>query len=366
MKSVVKIFCSILIFIFCSKNILNAQLKKVDSKTLEVNYTQTVHLVFDTPLKYYNSVSDFVVCDSPKETPHILRIKANQESFDKETTVSVAGDNGKFYSFKVKYKEQLSKTFYTFSNESFSKVDTIYISDISQTHIVFPNRIVYIDYGDESVKATKAENIENILRVQATDKFKAITNVSIATDKGNFYTYNLLYKQNPQITLYSIQGKEQSVILSDSKINSREKEDLLQKIEEKKPSIFYLAKKKNGILFKITNIVSYKNVLVFVISITNKTSIPFDIDYARYSICDKKVGKLTASQDLEKETLFLKGFSKHIGAQKKLKYIVAIEKFSIADDKVFKIEINEKGGGRHILFKLDNAELDKCERIIIE
>ena len=122
--------------------------------------------------------------------------------------------------------------------------------------------------------------------------------------------------------------------------------------------------KRAGMVFTIKNIAIYKDALLFVVSIDNKTNIPYDIDYIRYSITDAKVGKLTASQDEEKTPMFGSNHTtKRIDAKSSLNYIVAFDKFSLADNKVFRIEINETGGGRHILFDIENNDLEGCEQL---
>ncbi|WP_025843607.1 conjugative transposon protein TraN [Porphyromonas gingivicanis] len=345
--------------------VCEAQLQKVQSIPIAVNYSQTVHLVFPVAVKYYESVSDFVVCESPSEALNILRIKANTEDFRERSNVSVATEDGLFYTFDVSYKKNLERTFYKFPKSTMPEkaIVTLEVSDASQTHIVFPKKIVYIDWGDEVVEGRRAENTENILRLQAIKKFEGKTNVSLTTEDGTFYTYNLVYKSEPEILLYRLEGVQQ-VILTDNRINSREKSDVIKQLKERKQKFYNLGMKRLGMVFTIKNIAIYKDALLFVVSINNKTNIPYDIDYIRYSITDKKVGKLTASQDEEKKEMF--GYNhttRRIEAKNTLNYIVAFDKFSLSDDKIFRIEINEKGGGRHIVFDIENVDIEECEQL---
>lgn len=253
--------------------VCSAQLQQVQSIPIFVNYSQTVHLVFPVSVKYYESVSDFVACESPAEAPNIVRIKAN------------------------------------------------------------------------------------------TENFKEHSNVSVATEDGAFYTYNLVYNSKPTTLLYRLQG-DQQVILTDNRINSREKGDVVKQLKERKQKLYNLGLKKSGMIFTVKNIAIYKDALCFVISLANKTNIPYDIDYIRYSITDKKIGKLTASQEEEKSPMFGNNHTtKRIDANSTLNYIVAFDKFSLADDKVFRIEINETGGGRHIVFDVENKDLEECEQL---
>ena len=43
--------------------------------------------------------------------------------------------------------------------------------------------------------------------------------------------------------------------------------------------------------------------------------------------------------------------------------MIAFDKFTIPDEKVFRIEINEKNGGRHVLFDLENSDIVNVEDI---
>lgn len=360
LQKVITAICTMVITV----SVCSAQLQKVQSIPISVNYSQTVHLVFPVSVKYYESVSDFVVCEAPPEAPNIVRIKANTENFKGHSNVSVATEDGAFYTFDVSYQKNLPRTvYYPKKDQPDRKILSLEVSDASQTHIVFPKKIVYIDWGDEVVEGRRAENTENILRIQATKKFDGTTNISVTTDDGTFYTYNLIYNSHPTTLLYRLQG-EQQVILTDDRINSREKSDVIKQLKERKQELYNLGMKRAGMVFTIKNIAIYKDALCFVISLDNKTNIPYDIDYMRYCITDKKIGKLTASQEEEKSPMFGNNHTiKRIEAKSSLNYIIAFDKFSLADDKVFRIEINEMGGGRHIVFDVENNDLEECEQL---
>lgn len=139
-------------------------------------------------MKYNQAVTDFVAVDNPESVPNILRIKANRKSFSKQTTVSVATEGGFFYSFNVTYADSLEHTNYFLPDMSSIRPDTIYLNEVSQTHLIAPEKVIYIDYGDTCIQVSKAENTENIVRmIAATGKVKEFprqTNVSLATEGG--------------------------------------------------------------------------------------------------------------------------------------------------------------------------------------
>lgn len=347
------------------------QIRKVESLPATVNYSKTIHLIFPATIKYKKSVTDFVAVDNPEAVPNILRIKANQQSFNKETTVSVATADGLFYSFNVTYADTLKHTNYFLPGMTSIKEDTIYINEVSQTHLIAPDKIVYIDYGDIFINVSKAEGTENIIRLIATSAdvkgFPKQTNVSFATADGKFYTYNVDYKQNPDAFVFEVGEKtdttKANVILSDNVIPASERDKILQKIFQAKRHLYNKGIIKNSITFSVNNIHIHNDLLFFTFQTNNNSRIPYDIDYIRYFIVDKKTAKLTASQENDQTPLFTHNYTPRIEGKKVMKYIAAFNKFTIPDDKVFRIELNEKNGGRHIIFDLENSDIVNVEGI---
>lgn len=342
-----------------------AQLRPVESREISVNYSKTIHLIFPTDIKYYKSVTDFVVVDNPENVKKILRIKANRDSFKRATTVSVATEGGFFYSFNVSFSDSLKQTNYFLPEMTSINPDTIFINEMSQTHLIAPDKIIYVDYGDTCINVSKAENTENIIRMIATTNtlkgFPRQTNVSLATAEGKFYTYNIDYMEEPQIFVFEIGEKKPdktaNVILTDNIIPASERDKVIERVYHAKRGIFNMGIIRNKIVFSVHNINIYNNLLLFTFQIENKTKVPYDIDYIRYFIVDKKTAKLTATQEVDQIPLFTEYYTPRVEGKGTMKYVVALDKFTIPDDKYFRVEINEKNGGRHIVFDLENKDV---------
>ena len=67
------------------------------------------------------------------------------------------------------------------------------------THLIFPASIRYVDLGSENLVADKVKDAENVLRVKAakTD-FTDSTNLSVITQDGGFYSFEVSYHTTPQ------------------------------------------------------------------------------------------------------------------------------------------------------------------------
>ena len=74
----------------------------------------------------------------------------------------------------------------------------IEITTNKTTHIIFPSKVVYVDVGNLSVIVDKADNIENIIRVKATDIFTEETTITVIDDTGGYYSFLITFNLNPQ------------------------------------------------------------------------------------------------------------------------------------------------------------------------
>ena len=65
-------------------------------------------------------------------------------------------------------------------------------------HVIFPAAVRYVDLGSPNLIAGKADGAENVIRVKATVRdFRAETNMSVITEDGSFYTFNVRYAAEP-------------------------------------------------------------------------------------------------------------------------------------------------------------------------
>lgn len=66
------------------------------------------------------------------------------------------------------------------------------------THIIFPAEITYVDLGNENLVAGLADGAKNVLRVKSAFKsFKTETNLSVITEDGSYYVFNVKFAKEP-------------------------------------------------------------------------------------------------------------------------------------------------------------------------
>lgn len=101
----------------------------------------------------------------------------------------------------------------------------------------------------------------------------------------------------------------------------------------------------------------HKDLIFFHVSLTNNSNVPFDVDFVRFKIVDKKIAKRTAQQETYIEPVRTLNALTRIEGKSTGRIVYAFPKIVIPDDKLLEVEIYEKGGGRHQRFYIENSDL---------
>lgn len=350
-----------ILFVLLSLSITtNGQVSNLSVKEISVSYEKTTHLIFPTDIKYYSGVEELIILQQP--ISNILSIKANANAFGK-TNLNVATADGKFYAYDVIYTPDNHKTSYFINMDSVGTETQAQVNLSNLLHIVLPNPVKYIDYGSDWIEARPIDNIQNIVRVETMDLSDLATNISVVDDKNIFYSFDVSYNENANNFNLIIGKPRQTALLAKEDLTDNSKEVILEKLKGHGRNIKNLGEKKNSILFTIHNIFVADNKLIFRFNFKNTSHVKYDIDYIKFYIIDKKQTKESAEQEIEYKPLFLDNFKQTISGKEDNTYSVCFEKFTIPDKKNFVIEINEKDGGRHINYKIDNRAIENAQEL---
>ena len=112
----------------------------------------------------------------------------------------------------------------------------------------------------------------------------------------------------------------------------------------------------NDIVFRVTGLFIKNNTYYIKVKIQNYSNINYDIDFNKFYIQDEKTLKQTTSQEYEIVPIFKSEKNKEtILANSAIENVFAFDKFTLSQNKVLKIMLNEKGGGRHLGIVLDGG-----------
>ena len=248
------------------------------------------------------------------------------------------------------------------------------------SHVIFPAAIAYVDLGSANIIAGKADGAENVIRVKAAKRdFKGETNMSVITEDGAYYSFNVKYACEPRILNVEMAdfihdgeavnrpNNSMNIYLKELGNDSPMLVRLIMKSiwNENKRRVKHIGSKSFGIQFLLKGIYTHNGLLYFHIEVKNSSNVLFDVDYIIWKIVDKKVAKRTAIQEQVIQPLRTQNFVMNIKGKSSERTVWTMEKFTIPDDKRLVVELAEKNGGRHQTFIIENTDLVRA-RVISE
>ena len=239
-------------------------------------------------------------------------------------------------------------------------------------HILFPASVRYVDLGSPNLIAGKADGAENVIRVKATVKnFQNETNMSVITEDGSFYTFNVEYADEPLLLNVEMcdfihdgesvnrPNNAQEIYLKELGSESPMLVHLIMKSvhKEDKRIVKHIGSKRFGIQYVLKGIYVHNDLLYLHTEIKNSSNVPFDVDYISFKVVDKKVAKRTAIQEQVLFPVRAFNYAVRVAGKQSERTVFCLPKFTIPDDKQLVVELCEKNGGRHQPFVVENGDL---------
>ena len=251
-------------------------------------------------------------------------------------------------------------------------------------HILFPSPVTYIDIGSMDIIAGKADGAENVVRVKAAVRnFAAETNLTVITEDGGFFTFDVHYAENPAVSTLNltVQEPQPESMKKPAAVGypqptapaSEGRVVLLREVGREKPATIKrmlsdiyrqnrtdvkgIRTKKYGIEVEVLGIYVFNDVIYIHSCISNDTNISFEVDARHFIVADRKLTKRTAQQQSTLEVLRVCNDPAVVRGHQRQRTVFALPKLTISDDKVLLLEIIEKNGARHQTVEIPAEEL---------
>ena len=244
-------------------------------------------------------------------------------------------------------------------------------------HILFPSPVTYIDIGSMDIIAGKADGAGNVVRVKAAVRnFTSETNLTVITEDGGFFSFDVHYAENPAVSTINISALKQPAVENGStqpEPASAEGRVLLQEVGREKPAtvkrvlgdiyrqnridVKGIRTKKYGIGVEVLGIYVHNDVIYIHTMVSNETNISFEVDARQFIVADRKLAKRTAQQQTPLDILRVCNDPTVVRGHQRQRTVFALQKFTIPDDKVFLLEIIERNGARHQTVEIPAKEL---------
>lgn len=254
-------------------------------------------------------------------------------------------------------------------------------------HILFQSPVTYIDIGSMDIIAGKADGAENVVRVKAAVRyFAAETNLTVITEDGGFFTFDVYYAENPVVSTLNLTVQEPqpesmkkpaAVGYPQPTAPASESRVLLREVGREKPATIKrmlsdiyrqnrtdvkgIRTKKYGIEVEVLGIYVFNDVIYIHSCISNDTNISFEVDARHFIVADRKLAKRTAQQQTPLEILRVCNDPAVVRGHQRQRTVFALPKLTIAEDKVLLLEIIEKNGARHQTIEIPSRELLKAK-----
>ena len=239
-------------------------------------------------------------------------------------------------------------------------------------HVIFPAEVRYVDLGSPDLIAGKADGAENVIRVKATVRnFPNETNMSVITEDGSFYTFNVKYAAEPLLLNVEMcdfihdgeavnrPNNAQEIYLKELGSESPMLVRLIMKSvhKEDKRIVKHIGSKRFGIQYILKGVYVHNDLLYLHTEIKNSSNVPFDVDYISFKVVDRKMAKRTAIQEQVLFPVRAFNYAVRVAGKQSERTVFCIPKFTIPDDKQLVVELCEKNGGRHQSFIVENGDL---------
>ena len=231
--------------------------------------------------------------------------------------------------------------------------------------------------------AGKADGAGNVVRMKAAVRnFTTETNLTVITEDGGFFSFDVHYAENPAVSTIDISALKQPAVENGStqpEPASAEGWVLLQEVGREKPAIVKrvlsdiyrqsridvkgVRTKKYGIGVEVLGIYVHNDVIYIHTMISNETNISFEVDARQFIVADRKLAKRTAQQQTPLEILRVCNDPTVVRGHQRQRTVFALQKFTIPDDKVLLLEIIEKNGARHQTVEIPAKELLNAKRL---
>jgi len=250
-------------------------------------------------------------------------------------------------------------------------LDTIFANDQKNVALFFPNPIRQgITGADNFVFTYNREKEQYFGLLQA--KPGNASNLLVINTNGSIFSYIVSYREQLEKLNYFVPQSE-SIGFEQPKFTERSDstnvanlfmdktfyyERFCSYLLTRKQKIGSIHKRKNGIVLSLENIVFDKEELYFVIKIENKSSLDYDLNFLDISTQTRKQGKKKSLQRISQFPNFKYGVPTKVAENQIKRMVYVLPKFSLSNDKMVVLELNEKNGERNLKLKVSNKYIN--------
>ena len=338
----------------------NAQTQRVD--TVYVSSMYTTHIHFPTDLIYADLSNkqdlDAMIVDKSKD---VLAVKARWP-FQSTCNITSMESNGNLRSYILKYREHPASLVVDEKHGVYNAVpDTVDISSLYTSHLVFTSELLYADLSDmDGVAAMILPQSPNVLAIKARVNFGEQTSSVTALESDGFvHTYILRYREHPSEKVISKQREGPSMQPGGQVVSKLRQQDapLLKDVITYPQRIFHIATKQDRITVIVENIFTYSDITYITMRIDNRSGVSYEADRTSFVIGSRSKNR---SRIVEETSLVPKSSVGSLTAapQKRSRMAFSFDKITLSQEQVLRICVYEMNGRREFFLTLTPEDIN--------
>lgn len=251
------------------------------------------------------------------------------------------------------------------------QLDTIFANDQKNVALFFPHPIRQGIVGSNDFVFTYNREKEQYFGLLQAKAGKP-SNLLVINTNGSIYSYILSYREQLEKLNYFVPQSE-SIGFEQPKFTEHtdstkvanlftDKTFYYQRfcsyLLDRKQKIGNIQKRNNGMVLSLENIVFDKDELYFVVKIENKSSLDYDLNFLDISTQSRKQGRKKSLQRIALNPTFRYNLPNKIIKKQTRRMVYVLPKFSLGNDKMVVLELNEKSGERNVKLKVSNKYIN--------
>lgn len=258
---------------------------------------------------------------------------------------------------------------------AWAQKDTLRLSSLFTTHLIFSTDVVYADNSNpKTVAARPIEKNMNVIALKAREPFDTPSSVSVLESGGRMWTYIVVFDDHPDELIIDMRGPQGGVSQAQGgdkgKAGVKGSGDLasnwkrgdapvLSEVAAMPRELFHIGTKGYDIKAACVNIYSYSDITYVVLSLENGSGISYNIVDATFVIESRKSTKRTVKYD---DPVFPRSKWGSLAAAPggSATMVYSFDKLTLSKDQVLRVYLYEDVGQRNLVMTIDATDLNKA------
>ncbi|MBL3658413.1 DUF4138 domain-containing protein [Fulvivirga sediminis] len=244
----------------------------------------------------------------------------------------------------------------------------IAISDIKTTHLIFDDKIKYLDIGSRYFVTDTVENMVKIKHIGGDfteNEEETKTNITIITQSGDYHSIPLYFKRDITNTTYQLDPQKKSYNVSVKEDHRDMGKYEVCHFSRKAVSNYNIKGNTDLLLAKVSGIFYKGDYISIRVEIKNFSTIDLDIDHFLFRfIKNKRFAQDIVYQERVLRPVLVCNEAERVKGSGGIEvFSFVFDKFTPNNDEKLQIDILEKNGGRSTTITIPRKKLLQPETL---